>query len=122
MTRPCEWAEEAKAHAKKSAENEANAMLKMSHISSLVNKIKGSIDREQSPGTPAVKEAALTPAEVERQEQIVCNQLVRQLEDINGPSFPYALTMIVTLAMLILTFSSSTAKRKKFGHSTFMAL
>lgn len=78
MTRPCEWAEEAKAHAKKSAENEAKAMLKMSHISSLVNKIKGSIDKEQMPGTPAVKEAALAPAEVERQEQINNNCQVRE--------------------------------------------
>ena len=79
MTRPCEWAKEAEAHAKKSAENEANAMLKMSHISNLVNKIKGSIDREQSPGTPAVKEAALAPAELERLEQMESNHLVRGL-------------------------------------------
>lgn len=78
MTRPCEWAAEAEAHAKRSAETEANAMLKMSHISSLVNKIKGSIDRETSPGTPAVKEAALTPAEKSRQEQIERNQGVRK--------------------------------------------
>ena len=82
MTRPSEWPAEAEAHHQKSQANQTNALLKMDHISSLVNKINGSRDKVCSPGTPVVKEAAITPYEQERETRVEKNRQVMPLSKI----------------------------------------